>query len=277
MHISRHPINKDAIISSFENYESLKDNALKLFQTDKTELRALSGYFFNLFCYSTIVGNDIAKRLEWLDLAIAAAVAKYTIAVNIGKRTNVEFMNATYEIDPPAKDYRVTDTDWTRVYLSAIVRRNDKAIDRLAAIDLEEVKRQDVTKGFEYNFLFAQFLQRLFDKGVDNAKNLSRASKASLEVPETSLQYNYMLDIASPQIDLFTYILRRNEEKFNELLLEALECFKEYFEQEGEEGKKDPDGLVSIPLSAIVRLAKDQGMAVHHTSDYLPAWLIDAG
>src|SRR5580658_5736508 len=201
MHIARHPIDKRAIASSYKNFQSLKDHALSLLPEDKTAVRVLSGYFASLFYCSIVTENDEAKRLEWLDLFIEASVAKYKMAVNIGANIKFEFMDAAFEFTPPNRDYLVTDVGWTQAYLGAIIRRNDPAIDQLAAIDLDEIRRRDKAKGFEYSFLFAQFLQHLYDKGYDHGKNLLKVSKASMEVPKTSPVYDYMLDIAGPQID----------------------------------------------------------------------------
>jgi hypothetical protein len=275
MHISRHTIDKQAMAVSYKAYQRLERDAVTEFMSDMTVVEDLSGYLIHLFYYSGLFEDEVEKTLDWLDLYIAASVVKYTLAVNIGTSARFEFMSKTYELVPPEKDYGVAVTDWIEIYLAAIARGNNKAIDQLAAIDLDEVRRQQTGKSFEYSFLFAQFLRHLFDKGVDHGDNLAKASEASMEVPKSSLLYDYMLDIAGPQIDLFSCILYKDEEKFNNLLKEALLSYKNYYEREEEQGKKDPFGLVSIPLSAIVRVAKEEGLTIQHTSDYLPPYLTD--
>jgi hypothetical protein len=273
MHIARHPIDKHVIATSYKSYQSLKNDALSLFDEDKTAVRVLSGYFASLFYCSTVTESDVEKRLEWLDLFIEASDAQYKMAVNIGADTRFEFMNATFELSPPRKNYLVTDVGWTEAYMAAIVRQNGNAIDQLATNDLNEIRRQEKANGFEYSFLFAQFLQHLYEKGYDLGNHLLKVSDASLKVPKTSPLYDYMLDIAGPQIDLVTYVLLKDEENFNAKLKTALLSFREYYERQGDQGQVDPSGLVSIPLSAIVVLAKDVGLAIKHTSDYLPSYL----
>ena len=276
MYISRHTIDKQGITGPYQVNLGLKERRMADLDTNISMLRNLWRYCLDLFFQSAVLIDDKQKTLSYLELYVEAAAATYTMATHIGTNVSVSFMGKTQELVPPEKDYKVSPAGWIFAWFAAILRRNKGAIDALHAVDLEKIRQLDKTKGYEYTFLYARFLQQLFEKGVDHGANLSKASEESMKVPENSLVYDYMLDIAGPQMDLLIYVLYKDEKKFNERLLKALESFKRYYENLGKAGETDPYGLISLPLSAIVLMAKDQGIAIHHTSDYIPDYLINA-
>jgi hypothetical protein len=80
-------------------------------------------------------------------------------------------------------------------------------------------------------------------------------------------------NVLYPPINLFRRFLLRDEDGFNQALVEALGLYKRYWT--ADEGREEiPSGTVPIPLLAIACLAHDGGLTLDVTSDYLPKHLV---
>ena len=146
MHISRHPINEQAMAISYQSYQSLKDDALIRFDGDKRLLSNLAKYFVNLFYYSTVLEKVPEQPLGWLSRYIEACVAKYSIADSDGEEVGFVFMQKEYTVSHLELEW-VTVPDWTTAYMAAITTQNEKAIRQLAAINLKKLDEKEEAKG----------------------------------------------------------------------------------------------------------------------------------
>lgn len=264
----------DEVRSSYENYIYIKDEALVIFETDKTVLPLLASYYLKLFYQSTVLEKDEQVITGYLKGFVDASVATYIMAANINKKIVINFLDDEYRIVPPEINYMTTCSGWIDTYYAAILTRDTDAIELLECIDLQYIMEQ--VKGREpyYIFLYAEFLQKRLHKGVDPSALLLKASDESMELPKDDPRYDYMLDIAGPQIDLFTFILYKEEKEFNSLLKDSIGYFKNYYENLGF-SETTPESFVSLPLSALAVISKESGLTITHTSDYLPSYLLN--
>lgn len=77
-----------------------------------------------------------------------------------------------------------------------------------------------------------------------------------------------------PPMKLFYYFTQRDTAAFNDALVEALELHREYWSAT-EERASDPNGFVALAPLALACLARDAGMSIEVTSEYLPRYLLE--
>lgn len=273
MFIKRHPFQTEILESNIVLNDNNIDSYLKeLKESNFLLIRGLERLSFENFCYSAALAYPIEKQLYYLDLFIEASLGKYQMATNIGKSLSINFQEIHHEVTPDDKNYSVSDQNWMLGYMAALARRKMDAVHAFCDINLDIVNQQDETTGGTYSLLFTKFLQRLFLKGEPHGQNLLAAVNEIKEDKMPDGTYNYALHIDGPLIDMFTPILTNDEKDFNEMLLDALNLHKKYWSKEQ---KNIPNGLISLPITAITVMAKDYGFKIEHTSEYLIQYLID--
>ena len=272
MFVKRHPFKNDVIESNIVlNDENIDSYLKELDSKNFILIRGLERLSFENFCNSAAVANPIEKQLYYLDLFIDASLAKYQMATNIGTPISINFQGNQHQAVAEDKDYSISDQNWMLGYMAALARRKMPIVHAFCAINLDVVNEKDKTKGGNYSLLFAKFLQRLFIKGEAHGQNLLAAANEIKEGSMPDETYNYALHIDGPLIDLFTPILTNDKKDFNEMLLNALNLYKKYWSKEP---KNIPNGLISLPITAISVMAQDYDFKIEHTSDYLVQHLI---
>ncbi|MDB5014959.1 MAG: hypothetical protein JWQ25_3161 [Daejeonella sp.] len=273
MFVKRHPFKKEVIESNILlNDENIDSYIKELDESNFILIRGLERLSFENFCNSAALAYPVEKQLYYLDLFIDASLAKYQMATNIGTPITINFQRNQHQVTAEDKDYSVSDQNWMLGYLAALARRKMDVVHDFCAINLDIVNQQDETTGGTYSLLFAKFLQRLFIKGEPHGQNLLAAANEIKEGSMPDETYNYALHIDGPLIDMFTPIFTNDEKDFNEMLLNALDLHKKYWTKEP---KNIPNGLISLPITAITVMAKDYDFKIEHTSDYLVQHLID--
>ncbi|NQX56179.1 immunity 49 family protein [Pedobacter panaciterrae] len=272
MHITRHSFNKEIV----ENNVILNDKNINLYLKELSNnhlvIRGLERLSLENLCYSASLQYPVDKQLFYLDLFIDASLAKYQIATNIGKSIEINLTGTKHQILPEDVDYSVSEQNWITGYMAALARRKMQIVHAFCAIDLDFVNQKKRTKGGAYSLLFAKFLQRLFVKGEPHGQNLLAAANEIKKDKMPEPTYEYALFIDGPVIDMFTPIFMNDEKDFNETLLSALELYKKYWSKEQ---MNIPNGLISLPITALTVMAKDYDLNIKHTSDYLLQYLID--
>ncbi|GAA5612067.1 hypothetical protein Spla01_03223 [Streptomyces platensis] len=83
-----------------------------------------------------------------------------------------------------------------------------------------------------------------------------------------------VLRLMYPPMNLLTQLVRGDEEKFNAELVKALEWHKDHWTRDDRE--VNPEGFISLGLTAVTCLARDAGFTITVESEYLPEGLLDA-
>jgi hypothetical protein len=271
MVVKRHKVDLKRIKEVYASRKTLTETAIAGAQQDTTLFQGLDEYTHDYFYFSTIAEKDEAKIKSNLSDYVESSAAAFIMFGNKGKNVSISFRGKQYEVTAPEKGYNLSENTWIKTYYGAVVLRNEAIIKELEKVNLDDVVAQKKSKSSDYLLLFAKFLQTINQKETDHAAELVKASDASMEVKEGNPLYDYMLDIAGPQIDVFSTILYEEQEEFNEELGTALECHKEYHEKQPD---MDPSGFISLPLTAICIFAKRQGLTIEHQSDYIPSYLL---
>jgi hypothetical protein len=271
MIVKRHKVDLKTIKEWYDTRRKRVENVIGGIEQDASLLHNLVGYAHDCFFYSTVLEKDEAKIKSNLSDYVEASTALFKMFGNRGSKVSFDLRGKKYEVTAPEKGYTVSENSWIKTYYGAVVLRNDAIIKELEKVDLDEVVAQKKSKSSDYLLLFAKFLQSINDKDVNHAAELVKVSDASMEVKEGDPLYDYMLDVAGPQIDVFSTILYEEQEEFTEELGTALESFKDYH---GKQTDIDSAGLISLPLTAICIFAKRQGLTIEHESDYIPSYLL---
>lgn len=109
--------------------------------------------------------------------------------------------------------------------------------------------------------------------GIDSehvGQALLRAQRSTGRAQQGQL---YILSHDVFQIQLFALYLDRDESEFQSWLVKGLEAHRDFW-SEDEEHACEPQGYVSIPLTALAALAWDAGMRFDIDSEYLPMRLV---
>lgn len=217
--------------------------------------------------------RPIDEQLRALDLFLDASLAKYQMATHVGRAVTIDFAGRQYEVVADDLDYSISLKNWSLGYLTALARRRMPLVHAFNQIDLELVASKTSVQIGAYYTPFARFLQRLFLKGEPHGKNLLAVTELIRQDAMPEGIYDYALRIDGSLVDLFTFVLTHEAEEFNAALLVALERYRAYWSKQP---ANYPDGLISLPLTALVVMAKDHDLAVVHSSDFLLGALTDA-
>jgi len=273
MHIAHHQQQKDLIKQALVNYESLKTSAIKHVQeTDKFDMDYLSQSCLDVFFCKAFLGEDNDNK-DLQDL-IDSLTANLNFSVHIGKEIAYKFQGKIITVTPEPRNYGVSMHIWNMAFFGAIILDDAELLKTLMNIDLEELLTASGKKK-DYTFNMAIALKAFYLKQTGYPELLADALKANMDVPKNHLLYDKAMDIDGPALELLYLLLTEKNEQFNERLLKALEWHKKYYMRLEKKKIQSNVGLVSLPICAMVKLAKElKKMEIEHTSDYLPAYLL---
>jgi hypothetical protein len=274
MHVARHPFEPEIVA----NRARLDEKSLASYRKDIESGNYLLFRGIERISRENVhdvvaLQRPIDEQLRALDLFVDASLAKYQMATNVGRPVRIDFLGTQYEVVADDNDYSVSLKNWSLGYLAALARRRMPIVHAFCQIDLDLVARKTKTKIGAYNTPFARFLQRLFVKGEPHGKNLLAVADEIRQDAMPEALYDHALRIDGSLVDTFTSVLTQDATRFNASLLVALERYKSYWSTKQ---VNYPDGLISLPLTALVVMAKDHDLDVVHTSDYLVRALTEA-
>lgn len=251
-------------------------DALKNYQDSINEIAAkpqlvssLTSEAFELFFTANLFEKDKNKITDYLLHYTESSLAVFKMALNIGNEISYKIAGNTYKIIPEDKSYDVSILKWTQLFYAAIILQKDVLLQQITVIDLNKINEKSSGSSEAYNLLYALFLQKWYHKTGDVSNDLLTASKATDLVNKNSALYDYMLDIGSPQIDIFSAILYNNKEETEQQFENALQYHKQYFEGASSKGIDDFIGIVSLPLSGLYVIAGQGKLMPEIRSDFI--------
>lgn len=216
-----------------------------------------------------------AENETWLALARALqAGGALFLAGTRPEGEEVEFRFGDEVIRRPATG-PTPDTDapnWLKTAYLAIVARDQPRLDLLAGVPIEQL-RDSAPEYDDYLFDWVRALQIHIRNGPDLIDTVLAAMRGTepealqRSDPEAVLQLHY------PPIELFYLYTQREDGKFSDSLVTALELHRQYWTADPER-PRSPASIVALAPLAMACLARDAGMTVDVESDYLPYHLL---
>lgn len=163
--------------------------------------------------------------------------------------------------------------NWIKAFWLAIICREQGRMTQLCNVPIETL-RESGAEYDEYIYAWIDTLQSYWLKRGNVGDKLVAAVDGTdpdnVEIASREL----MLKILYPPLDLFSWYLRQDHERFNIALIEAVQWHKEYW-SEDEERAASCEGMVALGPLAMACLAFDAGFPIEIESDYLPKALLE--
>ncbi len=175
---------------------------------------------------------------------------------------------------PAVQPSHFTDAgNWLTALWLAVICREQGRIDELVRVPVSLLRESGAVYD-EYIYAWVEALQAYFTDRPEFGSSLVAAFRGTdpdqLQVAGREL----MLSLLYPPLNLFLKFVQRDQEQFDQALVEALELHKQYWTAD-EDRSLSSEGAVSVPLLAISCLAYDAGMSVSVDSEYLPRHLLE--
>jgi|GEM_PF-7086070 len=274
MEVTHHLDQKESVTKMLADYEDLKARAIaNIKEYNPSNIGYLTDTCADVFYSKAFLGAPDAK--EALRDYVDALVASLHFALHAGKKFSYTFKGETVEVTAEDKDYQVSPHTWNTAFFGATVLGDAKTLDALCAIDLEQLAATSKEEK-DYTLSMAVALKAFYTKDDKYPELLRDALKDNMNVPKDNWLYSKAMDIDGPALELLYLLLLERNEQFNERLLDALKWHKRYSLMMINKGYDNGTFLISLPISAMVKLAKKlKQIPIEHTSPYIPGFLTE--
>ncbi|WP_411129736.1 immunity 49 family protein [Streptomyces sp. x-19] len=165
--------------------------------------------------------------------------------------------------------------NWLTSFWLAVVCRDQKRMTELCEIPLDRLRSPEGAYD-EYIYHWVDVLQTYWLQRPGLVDKLIAAIETSHPDAVSVTPRDLLQAVLYPPINLFHRFVTKDEQGFNQALLEALELHKAYWTAD-EDRTADPDGRIALGPLAIACLAYDGGIPVEVESEYLPKHLLQRG
>ncbi|MGW2556189.1 immunity 49 family protein [Streptomyces sp. NPDC001635] len=162
--------------------------------------------------------------------------------------------------------------NWLTAFWLAVVCREQNRMAQLCEVPIE-LLRASGAEVDEYVYHWVDALQTYWLRRPGLVEKLVAAIEGSYPEAATITPPDLLQNILYQPINLFHRFVRKDEQGFNQALMEALELHKQYWTADEDRAQR-VDGLVALGLLAVVCLAHDGGIPIEVESDYLPKHLV---
>jgi hypothetical protein len=223
--------------------------------------------------YLAVLQPDSPEVCRGLRLGARVAAAIFSVATGSGE-VEVDLGTSTLTVPTTARTDLADAADWRTGWWLAHIVRDRAAVERLAAVPIEILRRSSA-RFDECQYLLIDALQAFHCRTPDWSTKFRRAIDATDPGRFAMIDEDYVLNIIVPEMQMLFRLATRELTPFHDALEYALERHKKYWGHE--ERKRDPDGYLALGPLAIASLAHDAGLEVEVDSDFVPVHLIDGG
>jgi hypothetical protein len=160
---------------------------------------------------------------------------------------------------------------WLDALWLAMICRERPRIDLLAAIP-RDLLRASTIEYDEFVYSWVGALQTYWTRGEGLVEEILSAMAGTDPAGLRQLDADAVLQRYYPPIEMFYHLTQRDDAKFNDSLVNALELHKRFWSTEDQ--RTSPFGYVALGPLAIACLARDAGVTIEVESEYLPANLL---
>ncbi|MCI2421204.1 immunity 49 family protein [Saccharopolyspora sp. K220] len=212
----------------------------------------------------------------WRSLARATQVANAIFAAATESADHVDCLigEEFYAIPATGPTYYSDPKRWQTALWLAVIARDFDRIQKLTLVD-ENTLRANSDDYDEYVYPWIGALQSYFSGDAGEVpEKLAAASELIAPENVTRSSPERIEKIVSPQLLLFLELASRNEEEFNDVLVEALVSHRDFWTAD-DERRTNPVGFVALAPLAFAASATDAGFHIGVESGYLPRGLLN--
>ncbi|UNO40667.1 immunity 49 family protein [Streptomyces sp. MST-110588] len=165
--------------------------------------------------------------------------------------------------------------NWLTSFWLAVVCRNQKRMTELCEIPLDRLRSPEGAYD-AYIYHWVDVLQTYWLQRPGLVDKLIVAIETSHPDATSVTPLPLLQAVLYPPINLFHRFVTKDEQGFNQALVEALELHKAYWTA-NEDRAADPDGRIALGPLAVACLAYDGEIPIEVESEYLPKHLLHRG
>ncbi|MET7313116.1 immunity 49 family protein [Streptomyces sp. NPDC005134] len=220
------------------------------------------------------VDPQAAELETWEAVVAAMQVGSALFAVTGATEGTVECrINREMRTLPAIGQRSFADAgNWLTAFWLAIACRDQKRMTQLCQIPLDGLRSPEGEYD-EYIYHWVDALQTYWLQRPGLVEKLVAAIEGSYPEAVSVTPRDLLQGVLYPPIGLFHRFVRKDEQGFNQALVEALELHKAYWTAD-EDRAKDPDGRIALGPLALACLAHDGEIPLAVESDYLPKHLL---
>jgi len=277
-HFKYKHLNYGEMVVEYDSHED--ENWPRIQQNPSIELpRQLKRNSVDLFPIAALVAPNANRTWGYLLRAQSLGNAIFESNENDGKSFPLCYVQDHVLVTGQRDKVNASYKTWlTAFYISILARKLDiEGILYLDSIDYSVFKSAESGPALTpFNFALADLLKAVFTSGSDLEGALEQALVTSDpdDYPDDDA-FIYASHIEWPIPSILTAIFSEDEQdEYNEEMEKALLLHKEYYS--APERINDPEGAISIPLTAMAVIAKQlSNYDLTINNEYIPDWIVN--
>lgn len=270
--VERHPVDVDHAWKLIEALSPQVVDRLDLVPEQPEALKYVHGKTRSLLGYRSVVDPTAAQRETWEELRLAGQAAAALFASARAPGQPVEVTVGRRLCFTGLGPIATTSAGfWREAAWLAVLDRDERRVAELCEVSLDTMR----ASGGEQDAYVYPWVEtvRTFLRREEVPPGMFMAAMDGTDPDQARFTpRGAILRLIYPPIKMFYYLLRRDAEKFNEALEQALTAHRAWWTAQDQ--ADDPDGFVAVEPLGIAVLALRVGMPVEVSSEYLPENLL---
>jgi hypothetical protein len=263
----------------FNRIEKTENQAFEMFEQTLSKY-SLSGYMTGCLEYIntlSVYTEDRASQTKLLYYWRVLSMAFYKLAYNAGEEVEVVFREKPVKHIAPAYRGHTDFAVWLDAYSAFMVLRDKRGKDLLSTVTKDSQERAE-GKWTILNENMSKFFIELNNPESEILSDVYMEALESCDIKHghflnEQFAIDYVLDMHEPVLLLYYYVLTDEQEKFDEMLLLAVQRHRGYYDTDYDNRRIHAEGWVSWRLLGVCAFAYDRGMQINVESEYIPEWL----
>lgn len=270
--VPRQPIDAEWAQEMVPKIDQGIDSFIMRIEKDAGSLHTVSQWALMSFKYRTVADPTAEERSTWWMLRLAAQAESGIFAAAMATDGEVDHdVNGPVRLPATGPTSRANAGTWFEAACLAVILRDNDMIAQLCAVPLDTLRASEVEHE-AYMYPWVETIQSALRREPIPPGMFIPAMDGTDPDNAQFMSASEMLQLVFPPINMFSFVLRRDEQRFNEALEQALTLHRTFWTSE--DRADDVDGFVALAPLAIAVLASRAGMTVTVDSEYMPANLL---
>ncbi|MFD4198717.1 immunity 49 family protein [Amycolatopsis thermoflava] len=271
--VPRHPVDREAASREVEAAEPRLGQFLGYVEKKADAVDTVFRWAGLVARNRTVLDPGAADPATWraFDLTGQAAAATFAMAGASEGTVGYQLGDNRFQLPATGPARHANAGKWLTAVWYAVVLRDDARVQELCAVPLDLLRASGVDHD-PYVYPWIESLQAFLRRERVPPSMFTPAMDGTDPDSARITPRGAMLQLVYPPIKMFYYILRRDAERFNDALVQALELHREYWT--ARDRATDSEGFVALAPLAVAVLGQAVGFTLDVESDYLPAGLL---